>query len=117
MPSHHVDSYLQAYKTARLGPCSIQDRERREQARCNQPWTKGPGPDTARSAFGEMRITLWFNGLTLTPAADGTTRVYGPVVGRGALLDLLDRVLEIGPLLSLVYLDPTKTDPALCDAF
>jgi hypothetical protein len=65
----------------------------------------------------EMRITLWFNGLTLTPAADGTTRVYGPVVGRGALLDLLDRVLEIGPLLSLVYLDPTKTDPALCDAF
>jgi len=64
----------------------------------------------------EIRITLWSNGLTLTPQADGTTRVYGPVADRGALLELLDRVLEIGPLLSLVYLDPIKADQAQCDA-
>ena len=65
----------------------------------------------------EIRLTLRFNGLTLTPQGDGTTRVSGPVADRGALLELLDRVLEIGPLLSLVYLDPTKADQALCDAF
>lgn len=64
----------------------------------------------------EIRITLRFHGLTLTPQSDGTTRVYGPVSDRGALLELLDRVLEIGPLLSLVYLDPIKADQALCDA-
>ena len=81
-----------------------------------QAMVEGPGTGYCEirvRGLLEIRITLRFNGLTLTPHGDGTTRVFGPVADRAALLELLDRVLEIGPLLSLVYVDPHQAAPAV----
>ena len=44
----------------------------------------------------------WFDGLALTPAANGETLVTGPVADQAALYGLLNKIRDIGlPLLSV----------------
>ena len=44
----------------------------------------------------------WFEGLTLTLEADGTTLLTGPVVDQAALYGILKKVSDLGmPLLSV----------------
>lgn len=44
----------------------------------------------------------WFEGLTITPEADGNTLISGPVRDQAALHGLLKKVRDLGlPLLSL----------------
>lgn len=50
----------------------------------------------------EARWAAWFDGLTLTTEADGTTLVSGPVADQAALHGLLQRVRDTGlPLVSV----------------
>ena len=46
--------------------------------------------------------TAWFDGLSLTALADGTTVIRGPVVDQAALHGLLQKLRDVGiPLVSL----------------
>jgi hypothetical protein len=58
----------------------------------------------------ESRWSVWFDGLTLTAGADGTTTIRGPVVDQAALHGLLQRLRDLGlPLISVAQVEP---DPA-----
>lgn len=49
----------------------------------------------------------WFDGMTITLEADGTTRLTGPVVDQAALHGLLRKVRDLGmPLLSVKVIPP-----------
>ncbi len=49
-----------------------------------------------------------FEGMTLSPQADGTTLIEGPVVDQAALHGLLNILRDLGlPLLSVTRVGPT----------
>ena len=53
------------------------------------------------------RWTAWFDGLSLTNEADGTTVISGPVVDQAALHGVLQKLRDLGiPLVSLTPLPP-----------
>jgi len=71
--------------------------------------TPDPGPSEAGSyeirlrGRLEPRWSTWFEGMTLTSEADGTTVIRGRVADQAALHGLLARLRDIGlPLLSVV---------------
>ncbi len=77
--------------------------------------TCDPTTDPSRPPVYEIRVrgrlgprwADWFEGLTVTPEANGDTLLTGPVVDQAALHGLLRRVRDLGlPLLSVVRLDP-----------
>jgi hypothetical protein len=50
----------------------------------------------------EPRWAEWFDGLTLTHNADGTSLIHGPVVDQAALHGVLERLRDLAvPLLSI----------------
>jgi hypothetical protein len=50
----------------------------------------------------DARWAAWFDGMTVTPEADGTTAIVGPVPDQAALHGHLQRVRDLGlPLLSV----------------
>ena len=60
----------------------------------------------------------WFEGLTVTPEADGHTLLTGPVVDQAALHGLLRKVRDLGlPLLWVVCLEPGQDNPLAVPAF
>lgn len=57
----------------------------------------------------DQRWAPWFDGMTLTKGADGTTVIRGRVVDQAALHGLLARLRDIGlPLLSVVQVEPEE---------
>jgi hypothetical protein len=93
--AHHISSYVAAMSNPSVRPA-------------DQP------------GWYEIRLTghlapRWATrlpGMTLTPQADGTTLVEGPVADQAALHGLLRTLRDIGlPLLSVSRLDPA-TQPA-----
>jgi hypothetical protein len=66
----------------------------------------GPGRYEIRVAGHlDPRWAAWFDGLSLTNHADGTTILRGAVVDQAALHGLLQRVRDTGlPLLSVTQL-------------
>ena len=55
----------------------------------------------------DRRWSSWFDGLTVTPAADGTTVLRGPVADQAALHGLLQRVNDLAlPLISVTRVEP-----------
>jgi hypothetical protein len=59
------------------------------------------------------RWATWFDGMTLTRAADGTTVLTGQVDDQAALHGLLAKVRDLGvPLVSVAQLDGGRPDPA-----
>ena len=63
----------------------------------------------------EIRVTghlntrweAWFDGLSLTPADDGTTVIRGPIVDQAALHGVLQKLRDLGvPLISVSQLRP-----------
>ena len=54
----------------------------------------------------DTRWAAWFDGLTVTHDADGTTAINGSVVDQAALHGLLQRVRDLGlPLVSVIRID------------
>ncbi len=59
------------------------------------------------------RWAAWFDGMTLTRQADGTTVLDGPVVDQPALHGLLRKISDLGlPLVSLTATPGRATSPA-----
>ncbi len=55
----------------------------------------------------EPRWSAWFDGLTVTAGADGTTVLRGPVADQAALHGLLQQLRDLGiPLLSVAQVAP-----------
>ena len=52
----------------------------------------------------------WFDGLTITPEADGDTLLTGPVVDQAALYGLLKKVRDLG--MALISLNPVQVHQA-----
>jgi len=46
--------------------------------------------------------SVWFDGLTITQEADGTTTLAGPLVDQAALYGLLSRLHDLGATLLAV---------------
>jgi hypothetical protein len=78
-------------------------------------WNGQPTADHAPIPRYEIRVTghlgsrwaAWFDGMTLTPADDGTTVISGPVVDQAALHGLLQKLRDLGiGLRSLTELAP-----------
>jgi len=69
----------------------------------------GPAPVYLIAIDGHLddQWAAWFEGLTLTRAANGETRLTGPVVDQAALHRLLRKVRDLGlPLLTVMRLEP-----------
>jgi len=61
----------------------------------------------------ERRWARWFDGMTLTPADDGTTVLSGPVADQAALHGVLRTIRDLGlPLVSVTRLHADRPDPA-----
>lgn len=80
-----------------------------------------PLPDPSGAGRYEIRLAgrldtrwaTWFDGLTVSDAADGTTLIAGPVTDQAALHGLLQRVRDLGlPLVSVTRRDPPPDLPS-----
>lgn len=59
------------------------------------------------------RWRAWFDGMTLTTEAGGTTCIHGPVVDQAALHGLLQKLRDVGlPLISVIHLETDEPDTA-----
>ena len=76
-----------------------------------------PIPDSDKPNVYEIRIKGhlgprwddWFEGMTLTPEANGDTLMTGPVVDQAALHGLLRNLRDLGlPLLSIIRIEPNQ---------
>ena len=76
-------------------------------------------PDRPEAGRYEIRLTghldahwtAWFDGLSVSREADGTTAISGSVADQAALHGLLQRVRDLGlPLVSVVRLEPGGAD-------
>jgi hypothetical protein len=90
MCGHHIGSYVAAMSNTSARPA-------------DQPgWY-----EIRLSGHLASRWATRFDGMTLTPQADGTTVIAGPVVDQAALHGLLHTLRDIGvPLVSVTRLDP-----------
>jgi len=73
-----------------------------------------PTPDRPEAGRYEIRLAghldahwaTWFDGLTVSRAADGTTVISGLVTDQAALHGLLQRVRDLGlPLVSVIRVE------------
>lgn len=76
-----------------------------------------PGPGPHRPAVYHIQVEGhlgprwqgWFAPLTVTPNANGTTLLTGPIVDQAALHGILTKVRDLGlPLLSIVRVDSER---------
>jgi hypothetical protein len=50
----------------------------------------------------DQRWASWFDGMTVSPDADGTTLIRGPVADQAALHGLLEKIRDLGlPIISV----------------
>jgi hypothetical protein len=98
MPAHHINGHPST--------CSTGHRQGGDDV------SSAPEPDRyAIRVKGHLaeRWAAWFDGMTLTRRADGTTVLDGPVVDQSALHGLLRKVGDLG--LPLVSVTPTPAIP------
>ena len=75
-------------------------------------------PDRDEAGHYEIRLkghldgrwAAWFDGLSLSREADGTTIIHGPIADQAALHGLLQRLRDLG--LPLVSVTQVEADPA-----
>jgi hypothetical protein len=59
----------------------------------------------------DARWSTWFDGLSLSSEADGTTIIHGTVIDQAALHGLLRKVRDLGlTLLSVMHVEPDERD-------
>ena len=64
----------------------------------------------------DARWAAWFDGLSLTLEADGTTVIYGQIVDQAALHGVLHKVRDVGlPLIAVSRVDPDHPDAPTTD--
>jgi len=64
----------------------------------------------------DQRWSVWFDGLTLTTDADGTTALRGPVADQAALHGQLQILRDLGlRLISLTQVEPDPATPPSLD--
>ena len=82
------------------------ERQRRNTRR--QAGRQGPGDYEIRlKGHLDARWAAWFDGLSLTHEADGTTVMRGPVTDQAALHGLLNKIRDLGlPLIAVTPSDP-----------
>lgn len=84
-----------------------------------QPAAETPIPQYEIRIKGHLgpRWSAWFDGLTLTTEADGTTVIAGPVADQAALHGVLQRLRDVGVhLVSLHQLSSdATTEPRALD--
>ena len=91
MTGHHIGSYLASVTS--FPSSSPQHYEIRIGGRLDARWA------------------TWFDGMTLTPADDGTTVICGALADQAALHGILRRVRDAGlPLISITPLDTPLDD-------
>jgi hypothetical protein len=76
----------------------------------NEERPQDPVPTYEIRTAGHLapRWSAWFDGLTVTTEADGTTVLRGPVIDQAALHGLLQKLRDVGiPLVSLSQLPST----------
>jgi len=82
---------------------------------------RNPERDAGQPMVYQIRIkghlgrhrTDWFEGLTITLAANGDTLLTGPVIDQAALYGLLKKVRDLGiPLLSVMRVESRPLDYA-----
>lgn len=80
-----------------------------------------PRPDQDRPVEYHIRLqghlgpelAGWFEGLSVTAEADGTTRLAGPVADQAALHGVLKKIRDLGlPLISIAQVQPGEAPPA-----
>ena len=80
---------------------------------------RAPIPDRPEAGRYEIRLTghldphwtTWFDGLTVSGEADGTTLVSGQVADQAALHGVLQRVRDLGlPLVSVIRVEGDRSD-------
>lgn len=74
--------------------------------------THEPAPEYEFRVAGHLpqRWSAWFDGLTVTTEADGTTVLRGPVVDQAALHGLLQKLRDVGiPLVSLTQVPSDRS--------
>jgi hypothetical protein len=78
----------------------------------------GPGQCEIRlKGHLDARWAAWFDGLTLTHGADGTTLLHGPVADQAALHGLLQKTRDLGlALVSVEHIDPDHPRPPAAQA-
>jgi hypothetical protein len=99
IPAHQIRSYFQAMSETNAGP------SRRSEAGQYEIRIRG---------HLEPRWVAWFEGLTLTREAEGTTLICGSVADQAALHGLLQKVRDVGlPLVSVrnVTTDSSSAPP------
>lgn len=65
----------------------------------------------------DARWAAWFDGMTLTHEAGGSTLIHGPVVDQAALFGLLQKVRDVGlPLVSVTQVEPDQTEGSTTEA-
>lgn len=78
-------------------------------------------PDQDRPAAYQIRLqghlgpelASWFEGLSVTAEADGTTLLAGPMADQAALHGVLRKIRDVGlPLISIVQVQPGEAYPA-----
>ena len=86
-------------------------RDRNDTAAGSGPPSPGTGRHYAITVQGHLtpRWSAWFDGLELTPVADGTTVISGPVADQAALHGLLERLRDLGIELLALHLTSTST--------
>jgi hypothetical protein len=94
--AHHIGSYLQGMSETH-GPSAGHHQAERYEIRI-----KG---------HLDARWTDWFDGLTLSHEAGGTTLIQGQVADQAALHGLLQKVRDLGlPLISATQFAPARPD-------
>ena len=114
MPPHHIDAHPWT--------CSTEHRTRppavRRSGTAKEAMSVGSVQEPARYEIrvkGHLadRWAAWFDGMTLTRRADGTTVLDGPVADQSALHGLLRKVSDLGvPLVSVTPTPGIRTSLA-----
>ena len=111
-PTHHIGSYLADIRKDRTHDADRPDREG------GAPVISTDTGQPHERSWYEIRLqgrldprwSAWFDGLTLTAGADGTTTLRGPVVDQAALHGLLQQSPRPRPPADLGH--PGGPDPA-----
>ena len=83
------------------------------------PDTSHQQPGSSQAGIYQIRVrghlgrnwAGWFEGMTVTPQANGDTLLTGPVIDQAALHGLLKKVRDLGiPLKSFMRLEPDHDD-------